>query len=768
MIKYLLALASLAFFGLVIACARFAYPIYVGCNKLIAKLFKKEVKEFPKERSEGWKKAERIVINYVLIGTAMAVFAVRFMCYDDIQWISGWENYIKIGAIPQGKGAAVFGELCLWLIVPANLLVYLRAFFKEKTVNWFNKFIALPIIFVTIICMKQTEINMIGVSHNVISEFTLVEILFPIELGALLALSIYFFIKDFKERIDVKDYHFVGIMAVIGCVFAIPPFLPMFFFGVGKAGHYPYDISVTHRLVIYILFIALPLLIYFFLRDKSQTKINFSLTFITLSAMVAFMYANKISKIDEPWNYPWHLCNTAMFILPLCMIFKPKRLFYFTYFINVFGALMATLMPNYSSTSLLFEPDVVRFIMNHTMAFWMPLLMVALKVYERPKFKQYLYSTIWLLVYFLAMLFLNSYFNAKGHETDFFFIYTDKIADKLGKWAERIYEKNIIVDVKGLKMTFRPLYQSLYLAGYIGLGFAMWFVYSLFFRIADSHYELHCLLKVARKGKIDMRIRKAKEVEENLTNGEITLIFDEFTKRYGNSPVLSADHISFKVSGGMIFGFLGPNGAGKSTCIKSAIGIQPVTDGHIFVCGHDVTIEPVKAKKLIGYVPDHYALYEKLTGREYINYIADLYKVSKKDRDERITYYVNLFELTQAFDNRMQTYSHGMKQKIAIMAALVHNPKIWILDEPLTGLDPQSIFQVKQCMIRHAQEGNIVFFSSHIIDVVEKMCTDIAIVQKGHIVYQASMKQVEKEHPEGLETFYLSTIKDNGDLDIAR
>ena len=484
--------------------------------------------------------------------------------------------------------------------------------------------------------------------------------------------------------------------------------------------------------------------------------------------MVAFMYANKFSKIDEPWNYPWHLCNTAMFILPLCMIFKPKRLFYFTYFINVFGALMATLMPNYSSTSLLLEPDVVRFIMNHTMAFWMPLLMVALKVYERPKFKQYLYSTIWLLVYFVAMLFLNSYFNATGHDTDFFFIYTDKIADKLGKWAERIYEKNIIVDVKGLKMTFRPLYQSLYLIGYIGLGFAMWFVYSLFFRIADSHYELHCLLKVARKGKIDMRIRKSKEPVENLTSGEITLVFDEFTKRYGNSVVLSADHISFKVKGGMIFGFLGPNGAGKSTCIKSAIGIQPVTDGHIFVCGHDVTTEPVQSKKLIGYVPDHYALCEKLTGREYINYIADLYKVSKKDRDERITYYVNLFELTQAFDNRMQTYSHGMKQKIAIMAALVHNPKIWILDEPLTGLDPQSIFQVKQCMIRHAKEGNIVFFSSHIIDVVEKMCTDIAIIQKGHLVYQASMKQVEKEHPEGLETFYLSTIKDNGDLDIAQ
>ena len=173
----------------------------------------------------------------------------------------------------------------------------------------------------------------------------------------------------------------------------------------------------------------------------------------------------------------------------------------------------------------------------------------------------------------------------------------------------------------------------------------------------------------------------------------------------------------------------------------------------------------MESKKLIGYVPDHYALYEKLTGREYINYIADLYGVSKEDRDARISKYVDLFELTQAFDNRMQTYSHGMKQKMTIMAALVHNPKVWILDEPLTGLDPQSIYQVKEVMKEHAKAGNIVFFSSHIINVVEKLCTRIAIIRKGHIVFEGSMKDVEKEHPEGLEEFYMSMIRDTEDDD---
>ena len=161
----------------------------------------------------------------------------------------------------------------------------------------------------------------------------------------------------------------------------------------------------------------------------------------------------------------------------------------------------------------------------------------------------------------------------------------------------------------------------------------------------------------------------------------------------------------------------------------------------------------------IGFVPDHYALYENLTGREYVNYIADLYGVSEEDRTARINEYVDRFNLKVAFDNQMKTYSHGMKQKITIMSALVHNPKVWILDEPLTGLDPESIFQVKECMKNHAEKGNIVFFSSHIIDVVERICDKIAIIKKGEIQCVRTIKDIE-ECGEKLEDFYLSTIGD--------
>ena len=235
------------------------------------------------------------------------------------------------------------------------------------------------------------------------------------------------------------------------------------------------------------------------------------------------------------------------------------------------------------------------------------------------------------------------------------------------------------------------------------------------------------------------------------------LILKNFSKRYGSNKHYSVKDASFEVHGGEIFGFLGPNGAGKSTIIKSIVGIQTITSGSIEICGYDVEKQPVQSKLNIGFVPDHYALYENLTGREYINYIADLYRVSRKDRDETIEKYVKNFQLVGSFDNQMKTYSHGMKQKIAIMAALVHNPKVWILDEPLTGLDPTSIHEVKECMKEHAAKGNIVFFSSHIIDVVEKICDRIAIIKKGKIRAEATIKELEEKGIE-LESFYLQTI----------
>jgi len=451
------------------------------------------------------------------------------------------------------------------------------------------------------------------------------------------------------------------------------------------------------------------------------------------------------------------LCHTAMYIIPLCLIFKWEKIFYFTFFINVLGAFLAMLMPN--TTVNIFDADSFVFWVNHYSAFFMPILLISLKIYARPKFKQMLYSIVAFTIYFAIIVFLNAWFSNYG-SVDFFFVNSDFVAEKLGLWAENLRNITLELNIKdGISLVIYPLYQFLFWLIYIFASFGMWFIYELGFAMADGYYDMSLRHKLQVQEKMDLiKILNGRSEGEPMDKGATNkLILKDFSKRYGSSKYYAVKDANLEVVGGEIFGFLGPNGAGKSTIIKSIVGIQPITEGSILVCGYDVDKQSVLAKNQIGFVPDHYALYEKLTGREYINYISDLYNVSIEDRDKRIAKYVKLFELESAFDNQMKTYSHGMKQKITIISALVHNPKIWILDEPLTGLDPNSIFQVKECMKEHAKKGNIVFFSSHIIDVVERICDRIAIIKKGQIMCVKTLDEIEKQGT--LEEFYMKTIE---------
>lgn len=232
---------------------------------------------------------------------------------------------------------------------------------------------------------------------------------------------------------------------------------------------------------------------------------------------------------------------------------------------------------------------------------------------------------------------------------------------------------------------------------------------------------------------------------------------EQFSKTYGSAKKPAVDQVTLTIHDGEIFGLLGHNGAGKSTIIKSLVGIQNISSGRMEIAGYDIARQPIEAKLRIGYVSDNHAVYERLTGREYINYIADLYLVSKEDRDARIEKYVTMFHLEHAIDHEIKSYSHGMKQKIVVIASLIHDPKVWILDEPLTGLDPVSAFQIKECMKDHASRGNIVFFSSHIIEVVEKICHRIAILSRGQLqgVYDI---QALHEQNMTLEQLYMQHV----------
>lgn len=237
----------------------------------------------------------------------------------------------------------------------------------------------------------------------------------------------------------------------------------------------------------------------------------------------------------------------------------------------------------------------------------------------------------------------------------------------------------------------------------------------------------------------------------------VILKVNHLYKKYGFNKDYTLKDCNLTVEGGSIFGFLGPNGAGKSTIIKTTMGITNATKGEINVCGVNLLKEYEKGKMLVGYVPDQYVLYEKLTCYEYLTYVGDVYRVNKETLDKRIRFYCDRFNLTYAMNRKIQTYSHGMKQKVALISALIHEPKLWILDEPLTGLDPISVIQVKETMKEYADKGNIVFFSSHLIDIVKKLCDRIAIIYNGEIRCVVSVKELELKGIE-LEKFYLDTI----------
>ncbi|MDA1762147.1 ABC transporter ATP-binding protein [Bacillus cereus] len=228
------------------------------------------------------------------------------------------------------------------------------------------------------------------------------------------------------------------------------------------------------------------------------------------------------------------------------------------------------------------------------------------------------------------------------------------------------------------------------------------------------------------------------------------------SKSYNGSTYAVKD-LSLSVPSGEIFGFLGPNGAGKSTTIKMITGIHGVDKGTITINGKDITKEPMEAKKTFGYVPDSPDMFLRLKGIEYLNFMADMYEVPKEVRQERIESLAKKFDLYNALSDQIQSYSHGMRQKIVIIGVLVHEPDVWILDEPLTGLDPKSAYILKEMMREHADKGKIVFFSTHVLEVAEKLCDRVAIINKGNLQFKGNLDEMRDHFKsnESLEKMFL-------------
>ncbi len=724
------------------------------------------------------------------IGLIMATVALVAYLWEEpaIYCIQGLNMYSPFG---NDMVTTVISILLFWITPAAMLINALSVFFEYRTLHHMARLFTPLVVLADLILLSPYLSAFMGVTGFTspggivgATPFTAPDkryVLLIMQLALMLMISMFHILRE-KNLLPTKREWLTLLYALPLAVLCImPTFAPQALIGFINPNLQLYDLTAAHRIMLYGA-IIIPYILYLFIRKKDVETNRFLMIFLSLALLWSYIGGWTLTDLRHPWNWPLHLCNTAMFLVPLCLIFRMQRLFNFCLFINVMGSILAMTMAGGLDGINAIATDRVSYWINHYAAFAMPVLLVALKIFRRPKFKDWVWAVVAFSVYFFSMLFFNAFFTSYRQVvlgdidalSDFFFLNSDFITDKLGQAAESVRVNNVITVIwtpiwlkKTLTLTFYPVFQTLFYIMYVGVfTVGVRFIYEILFRSWDKAEERREREHSYKMMKKDLHnFLGGKPITEPISGDASPRIeLKHFSKKYGANKHYSVHDVSFEVHGGEIFGFLGPNGAGKSTIIKSIVGMQTITEGNIEVCGFDVDRQSVQAKMEVGFVPDHYALYENLTGREYINYIADLYRVSKEDRDAFIEKYVARFQLTHSFDNQMKTYSHGMKQKITIMAALVHNPKVWILDEPLTGLDPTSVYEVKECMKEHAAAGNIVFFSSHILDVVENICDRIAVLKGGQLRACKSIAEIEASGTK-LEQFYLDIIySDNGDL----
>lgn len=698
------------------------------------------------KRTMDWRK-------FVLCAFSVVLFLTYMPYLFSLEEIS---NQIGITTGTQAAGITVWLVILKWLSYFSLAACIMQPFFNKKNLNDFTALFVPIVLILNGIFLKPYTIFV----TNKVAFYDYRIIIYTVCLGLMACISGSALMKMIAEKDFSQIAKRIGkalLFMLIWLMGFMPMYLPKVFFG--AIGEETAKFTLTHRLLMYtcVVFMFGGYIGY---RNKPREEKFFFLVFLALSGFMQYFTLN--AHRSGVTSLPLHLCNTAMVLMMFAYIFKWNSVFYFTYLVNVLGAFMAILLPN-TGENVLTEAGTIVFWYNHTYAFVLPIFGVALGIFPRPNIKM-MYKAIGAFsAYVLLATFLNGWLNNSptlnpdGDQVDYFFLYGNFFIDKFA-FAVPLKGERFIWDfyIGSMHLKIYWLYVLVIWLVFVALMFVIWGIYTILYRTSDAHKEL------ARKAHL-MRVDHAqllkeldgRSVKEPLSpEGAHMIKFTNFSKTYAGTDKKAVENVNLEIHEGEVFGFIGHNGAGKSTTIKSLVGIQSITEGKIEVQGYDVARQPLEAKLNMGYVSDNHAVYENLTGREYISYVADLYMVSKKDKEERIEKYAKMFHLEKALDSEIKCYSHGMKQKTMVIGALIHNPKVWVLDEPLTGLDPTSAWQIKECMRQHAAAGNIVFFSSHVIEVVEKVCDRIAIISGGKICRVSSVEDIQKEG-HSLEEVYL-------------
>ena len=664
---------------------------------------------------------------------------------------------------PFAAAPTVLLALLRWLTAMVLATEILVPFYDKRSAKDFAAFVGPIAILLNIVFFRSVMTSYLG-AWQPYHWRTVVYAMVVAFAGALSIKELLLVIFDKEWQQIGRRMGKMGLYFLFYLMAFMPVYTPQLLFG--YMGQKTSGFVLTHRLIIY-LTVMFPFVVYFLMRKKSYEERRFLLMMLALSGF--FQYFCWTAHRSVLTGLPLHLCNTAIALMFFAYAFRLKGVFYFTYLVNIMGALMAVLLPNTGDDPLTRAGTII-FWYNHIYAVVLPFLGVALKVFERPTIKLMYKAIAAFSVYVLIAATLdgwlnNSPFNDTGTEAavDYFFLYGHFFTNKFA-WAIPIKENfvwTIPINADN-KIVFFWLYDLTVWGIAIALMFAMWGVYGLTYKIGDSHQELARRKQLRKVDQLHLlqELNGRSPKEPLHPEGANMIRINHFSKTYAGSNRKAVDDLNLEIYDGEVFGFIGHNGAGKSTTIKSMVGIQTITEGSIEINGYDIALQPMEAKLNIGYVSDNHAVYEKLTGREYVGYVADLYMVSEEDKAARIQHYAEMFGIEDALDREIKGYSHGMKQKIMVISALIHNPKVWVLDEPLTGLDPTSAYQIKECMREHANNGNVVFFSSHVIEVVEKICDRVAIISGGKLCRVCTAQELKAEGL-SLEQIYLQYAQES-------
>jgi len=678
---------------------------------------------------------------------------------------------IEMGMLlPYSPVQTVFLGILKWLTMLAVGATITMPFFDKQEAKDFSTFAAPVIILLNIIFFRAVADSILYQANATYSLYHWRIVVHACVIALMGAISFERLIRFILEK-DNKDIARrlgrVGLFILLYLMAFMPTYMPQLF--LGEVGKEPAGFTVPHRLMLYLTFLF-PLVMQIIFGKKSLSERRYFLIMLALSGFFSYFGQYFYPGRTIISTLPLHLCNTAIALMLFAFVFRLNGVFYFTYFVNIMGALCAMLLP--TTAGAFTRMDNILFFYNHIYAIILPFMGVSLGVFERPNIKLMYKAILFFAVYVLFAAVMDAWLNnsaslnnvsvpfgRSGHiDIDYFFLYSDFFIKKgIFSWAYPIKYNYILQFTLGdTQMTFYYLYILTVFLISVVLMFAFWGLYGVLYKVEDAHRELARRKKLMWVDRLNLlKELDGRSVKEPLhPEGAHMIKINHFSKTYAGSSKNAVSDLNLEIYEGEVFGFIGHNGAGKSTTIKSLVGIQTITDGSIEIQGYDIARQPLEAKLNIGYVSDNHAVYEKLTGREYVSYVADLYMVSEEDKKERIDYYANMFGLTEAMDREIKSYSHGMKQKLMVISTLIHNPKVWILDEPLTGLDPTSAHQIKECMRMHANAGNIVFFSSHVIEVVEKICDRVAIISGGKLCKVCTPEDLVAEG-KSLEELYL-------------